>query len=461
MNNYAKRLKRISLWLSMFVTGLFAMESCTEVNDELGMGFIPEDQQMMVSISSVGKIETFQTLPDSVLSEGLSYNALGSVQSPTFGSTVAGIVFQASVPTFENNSRFGSFPKEDSLVMNLYVSGISGDTTTSQRFLIYEVKPEANLYPDTTYYANYQVDTVIETDPLFAFTHTGGRHIRAAVDVLPAGEAYLQRLMRADSATYATDSMFHLQFHGFYITPEANQNVAMYRIDMTTSYMELFSRSYRDYAHTIVLDTVNVKYEFDNSGYRFNNASINVVQHDYTGSAVVGINDTLPGTAPLNKVYVQNMAGVVPCLRFTDEFVAAVEALKTQNGITYSDIVINQALFRIKLADPSIDVMNAAPTRLGMYYRFSDDKIVIPDYAYEYESEGNTLPYGGYLYRIPGEYRMDMTVYVQDLLRKPDTPRNVYMGATVGSEFSFGEATLLGSESPGAVEIQLTYTLIR
>ena len=41
MSNYAKRLKRSATMAAMASACLMAAVSCTEVNDELGMGFIP------------------------------------------------------------------------------------------------------------------------------------------------------------------------------------------------------------------------------------------------------------------------------------------------------------------------------------------------------------------------------------------------------------------------------------
>ena len=463
MSNYAKRLKRSATMAAWTVACLMAAVSCTEVNDELGMGFIPKDQQMMVSISALGHVETYQAWSDSVMSDRLTYSYLGSTQSPVFGGTVAGIVMQCAVPD-ENSDRFGNtiyYPKEDSVVMGLAVTDVRGDSTVEQRFLVYEVNSSAVLDRDSAYYTNYPVDDVIEPDPLFAFSYVGGRgDVRIPVEVLPAGEQYMKRLLTADSLTYTTDSLFHEKFRGLYVKPADKKQAAMYQIYMKDSYMDVYARVFRDYNHTIVMDTISAEFPFDNTVYH-NNTSVNVVEHDYAGSLVTAINDTLPTSQPLSKVYIQNLGGVITYLRFTDRLIEAIEALKLHEGVQYRDIAINQAMFFIKLDDATIGTMNAAQSRLGMYYRYKYPIATIPDYQYEYEAQGNELPYGGYLARSLGMYQMDVTSYVQKLVHNESTPRTVFLGATAGADFSFGEVALLGSASPGGVQLKLTYTLIK
>ena len=206
---------------------------------------------------------------------------------------------------------------------------------------------------------------------------------------------------------------------------------------------------------------MRASYLFDNSSYH-NNTSINIVKHDYTGSQVKAINDTLPTSQPLEKVYIQNLGGLMTYLRFTDQLIEDILALKVHEGVEYREIAINQAKFIISMEDATLENMDAAQSRLGMYYRYTYPPITIPDYDYEYETDNQTtLPYDGYLNRTLGWYEMDITSYVQRLIGDPSTPRNIFLGASAGADFAFGEVVLLGSASPGGVQLKLTYTLIK
>ena len=182
-----------------------------------------------------------------------------------------------------------------------------------------------------------------------------------------------------------------------------------------------------------------------------------MISHDYTGTPIQGINDTLTTSTPLPYGYVQTLGGVATFVRFTDDF---VDQLLGKVVAPYNSMVINKAVW--SLADPTAENFNQAPSRIGSYsdYRKFTG---IPDYDYTYEtSSGTSLIYGGYLDRTNGNYATDITIFLQKLIAKPDSaPRTMTLGPGGDLLAEFKQVKLKTGASDPPLRVIVAYTLVK
>ena len=123
--------------------------------------------------------------------------------------------------------------------------------------------------------------------------------------------------------------------------------------------------------------------------------------------------------------------------------------------------------------------MDQSMSRMGLYTNFKT-LTPIPDYMYSVEAQGGTLVYGGYMNRSLACYQMDITSYMQEIINsvlklEPDEngeldfsdltlPRTIYLGPAATNLFDFLHTKTQGADSginPAAIELELTYTLVR
>lgn len=158
--------------------------------------------------------------------------------------------------------------------------------------------------------------------------------------------------------------------------------------------------------------------------------------------------------------------------------------------MTHQSAAVNQAALKIYIEDASYDYvmmnpvtmgekMDKAMNRLGLYTNFKS-LTPIPDYMYSVEASGGTLVYGGYMNRSLACYEMNITSYIQEIINsvlklEPDEngkldfsklalPRKIFLGPEATNLFDFLHTKVQGADSvinPAAIELELTYTLVR
>lgn len=458
--------------VSLVALSALAIVGCTTVDDTLGLEFVPDNQKTTVVWDEFSGINCYLTQTDSIPSNNLGVAFFGTTKSATFGETEASVILQYLPGGFKDKDKgFGYLPMADTLKLYWALSSFSGTPIADgQEFVIYAVKEK--IVTDTTYYTNFDCAEISESDPIFEFTYKNNE--KEYLDLKPVGEKgekFLQSLIDQEKATYETDSVFHKTFKGFYVTPkaDANKDKEIFCVGLEDSHLLLIGHNHdKDKVVGGIpagdgsdnKDTVSMAFYFDDSQYSLN-TSINRIRHSYVGTPIAHINDTTVTATPVTTAYVQTLAGVTTYLRFTDEFVNDILETKLYDREQYKNMVINKAEIRFYLDDATTPLMNAAPKRLGMFYNYR--KLVgIPDYAYQYEQQGSTLPYGGYLNRSLGYYSMDITSYIQQLMINPKIQRTVYLCPDVALTYSFGEVTLKApATDPDNIKVRLTYTLIK
>lgn len=463
----------VAVILSLFA----ACFSCTRVDDTLGQGLIPDNERMKLKIDTITGINAFLALHDSFPTANLSAAFIGSMQSPEFGITRAGAVMQYTHRYgFEdrNDPNFGIAPRADSLVLYFTVNPtvFGGDTSVVSKFNIYEVKER--IFKDSAYFADHDISRTVDLSRVISsFTHKGAENIRLSMTG-PNAEDLMRRLLDTTGGVYRSDSLFFNIFKGLYIAPadDSPANAAISTIDIRfassngypISYMVLYARNFTDNTATEVKDTLNIPYSFDNAGVSQDSpiGGFNVFQHDYTGTQIRNLNDTLTTSTPVELGYVQSLGGVTTYLRFTADF---VRELKSKIIAPYSSMVVNRAELQLPVNNPTPEVFTKAPPQLGSYLKYGPTFAGIADYNLTYISLGATLPFGGELNHSNGRYALNIASFIQTLANRAEIRDYTFtVGPSVDGLYGFSQvelATGVTPTNPEPLRIILTYTLIR
>jgi len=446
---------------------LAGLTSCVDVDGKFGEEYIPHDHHMKIALDSTFRIKTYNVTVDSMVSSTLPFNLLGSYKNPYTGVSVhAGIVFEMRAPSFtaSPDSLYGTNPVIDSAYITFVPWKYEGKGEQEQIFDIYELKKRISL--DSTYYYDFDPEPYIHPEPIFTFSYSWkgeGESMKFRIE----DPAFLARL--ADTTGYKVDSLFKERFKGFYVTPRnVHADAAIYNI-----YMSYPSRLVTYYHNeNPEPDTASVSYSF--APYDWNypltlNQTINVVDRDYSG---VYPEVALNGDTPAGRTYVESFGGIITKFEFTRE---SIDALKARaEAENYRDVVINKAKLQVAYPARDPELWDKLPSRLGMYTDYRKLK-GIPDYDWEVEysallqSQNYYLPYGGYINRSLFLYEMDVTSYVQYLMRENYDTREVYLAPSYESYQTLGvdnwhnesTAVLDGSGSETPVSLVITYTMIR
>jgi hypothetical protein len=364
---------------------------------------------------------------------------------------------------------WGYRPIFDSMTLSLYITDYHGDTTTKQRFGVYEIRSNDYITnsSDSIFYINFDPTNYIAKDPIFEFTFPNQergsfvgdienpRYCNVTLESTDYTQEYVNRLMfttnLAETDDYGLDTAqiykqgnekeFVKYVRGLYIAPigepEGGENNdgekgAMFATNVENSAMVLYARSRYKEDPTIIKDTVIMSYNFYVSPTTYKvkagNVSISRVEHTFIPEDQASIDGD---NVLISKV--DGMGGVVTELKFTDEFIQSLaDVVLSRKDASVS---VNQAHLNIYLEGSDYDylkinpismgeVMNASMDRMGLYSIYGEvfyaDKrdmtlIGITDYAYSYESS-YSLDYGGYLNRSRAAYSMDISTYIQTLM---------------------------------------------
>ncbi|MDR2886348.1 MAG: DUF4270 domain-containing protein, partial [Rikenellaceae bacterium] len=393
--------------LAVIVLATLLAAGCTQVDDTLGMEFIPEDQQLSTRIATIGEdgaagiyFETRLAQMDSIPTSQAGAMMIGATYDPIFGYTTGTAVVQPTpYPDANTTSFFGYGAVADSMWLNLEMSSYSGNTLAEQSFTIYELNKK--IHYDSICYANF--DGAAFSDmarPLFHFTHTGTDTVSVRLRATADGQDYMNRLLARD-LNYVTDTVFlyggkdaneHTidPFYGLYIVPDNPQaDAAMYQFSNLYAYgngitsLVLCSHNYNedkpgDFSDENISDTTYMSYTFDpyysGSSYtRYSYANpINCIARNYAaGSIGVGnINfaptkDNATSTPKVATAYVQGLNGVYTLLTLTEALKDKITELAEGKNLA-----IEAAMLYLEVEDPRPPLLDAGFTRLGMYENY-------------------------------------------------------------------------------------------
>ena len=154
VNSFKKKISSIQLWRKSFLiicfslTLIISFSSCTD-EDEVGLTILPTADPLNTVFNDTATVNTRLMLEDSLRSDELTIQLLGSDVSTDFGLSTASVYSQVNL---EGTPSFGFQPVADSLVLILSYSGYYGDTTGIQTVNVYQL--DEDMYIDSSYYSN-------------------------------------------------------------------------------------------------------------------------------------------------------------------------------------------------------------------------------------------------------------------------------------------------------------------
>lgn len=470
--------------IALFVS-LTAATSCTQVDDTLGSGLIPDGQRTKTGVDTIGlgageAVKAYYSFTDTINSHNQTLSAIGRSNSDIFGKTAAATLVQylpTLIRTDTTAMGFGYGAAVDSVRLLIAMNYMSGDKEVEQTFNIFALKD--TLRTDTTYYVNFPYEEYIGPEPVFTFTYKGespnADPERIKTDVTPAGEELLEELL-SDASLYDRTKeavpLFRKRFPGLVIAPAdgSPDNGALYYSNLPYTVLELYFHNYTDASLTTIKDKgVRQTFSFDDTTINDTiprSHSVISVRHDYTGTIMDGVKE---GPIEAAIGYVQGVAGVTTTLEFPDAFFDAIDALKEDPS---DDLMIHQAMMYVYLEDDSVEAMDNSHLRLGSYMKYST-LTPIADYHYMQESSTSAVPlaYDGRLNRTYGYYAMDITSYLHQAWKKESVERKFTLAPLAypyvpNDALTYKETALTISDTAEGknnkqIRVKLTYTLIK
>lgn len=303
--------------LSIFASGLV---SCIKSPNKIGAEILPEDSKLKVYWTDTTTVYAYSEVVDSIRSDELTFNYLGSMMDPVFGSTIAGIYTQFTLSSLGHD--FGPNPQLDSLILQITYKGHYGDTNSSLVVHAYELEESMEL--DIDYYSNLILqyspadylnysftpkpnDSTTVIDSIAGDTTKIGAIQR--FDLGSYNPTLGNKLLSADTSIMGNTNDFSEFFKGLYlITEPVQQDGILLRFDLvdTKSGLILYYKN----------DTVDsLRYDYNVSPIsprvsRYENNYFNAAA-DFKAQTING--DTLLGS---QKFYTQGFAGVKGVIKF-------------------------------------------------------------------------------------------------------------------------------------------------
>lgn len=402
-------LERISVrghkWLNpeyftllIFILLLLLFAQCSKPAGTIGAVIQPENSKLKLKYTDTASIYAYSQAQDTIRTDHLITNMMGSYNDPVFGSTLAGFYMQflLSIPKHD----FGTNPQLDSLVIQLAYGGNNyGDTNTLFTAHVYEMLD--TISNDTIYYSN-KVIPVGSTD--FANYSFVPNPVDSSViegdTIAPVLRFSLSeqspelgnKLLNASSDDMAKNDAFLEYFKGLFITVEpVYQTGSLISFDLTSPDTKLIIFYRNDSIDSLRYNyvTTTTAARVNRFSHNFNNADLSFRQQVMNGDTALG----------KEKFYLQGAAGVRTIIKIPN-----MKGWREQ-GV----LAINEA--KLVLTGAEEEPLYGAPPQLVLYEIQEDGK----NQFLEDQSFGDDY-FGGVYMSSTNSYVFRITQYIQSLI---------------------------------------------
>ena len=432
-----------SLISLIIISAIFS--SCAKDPGQIGYVIQPEDSKLNVAFTDTSSIYAYSVLMDSIRTDRLTVNALGSLRDPVFGSTTAGFYTQfiMSVP----GKVFGESAVLDSLVLQMHYGGYYGDTNSTLTVHTYEMLE--GLSGDSVYYSNFQGPIGSNDYSNYSFVPQISDSLMIDSLILPPAlrinltdlnPELGQKLISATEEEMEDDETFQAFFPGLFVQSEPiYEDGCIVYLGLTSKY-SMLSLYYHDDT-----DTTNQKLRYDYI-VATSTATVNKYEHNYNTASPDFKAQLIDGDTTLGrqKYYVQGYGGVQSKVKFPH---IRKWALK-------ENVAINEA----KLVLPGIDndEFFGAPAQLSLV-SIGDDGVGVPLID---QAEGE-LYFDGVYNSSANKYEFRITRYIQSLISDTTISNNglylfVYGGSVRAERYIF-EGNELTTDSTG-IKLEILFT---
>jgi hypothetical protein len=419
-------VKKFRLALLFPVLSIALFFSCKKINEatDLGGDLIP----------AVDNINTFDTLL-SVQSTNALFNnesklgysdqvALGSLNDPEFGTTIADVYFNISASSYGTYPFVTSAPANpdslqiDSVILSLGYTGAYGDTNSQHRVHVFEIDQNAG-FNDTTGYPFSRQDFATAGPELGSKTYTintlnDSYAIGFKTDTpkvanvlrIPLNKSLGSRFANYDisggaNGGFKSDSIFKTLFRGLALKVDnlgGNGGLSYFRLSDTSTKLTVFFRTRKS---TGSWDTARFDFVHVTAG------QANIINRTPAG----GYNAYLAnGPGPDDKIYLQSAPG-----SYAGLFIPGLSTLSNR-VIHRAELIVT----KIPSAVPVSDQIFTPPVRLMLdrinktgdtAFILQNDLTPGPDGTISFDVFGGNL-------RLDNTYRINITRHVQGIVTR-------------------------------------------
>ena len=419
---------------------LLLQTACNKKPEAIGLDLI--DENKLGVYDTAFSITGYSTNDDSIRTDELSLNSLGSLQTEIFG--LANASFYSHLRLSQTSPDFGEDPQPDSAILILVYSGYYGFINTPQTVKVYEVIQD--IYKDSSYYSN----TEINFDPLSEFANytfipnptdsilqEDSTYFTAELRI-PLNESFINKVMfPPDDSVFSSSDNFINYFKGIYVVTDSVSSPG----EGSILYFSLLNP--RSNVTIYFNDSLSFEYVMNS-----NCATVGNYRHNYSKSQnqnfieQITNRDTTKGS---ENLYLEGLAGIKT--KFSLPSLA--------DWIGTNKHAINEA----KLVIPAIEPVEElpAPGQLILFkYDENGDVQIMNDFY-----EGDNY-FGGTYNSSTNSYEFRITLYVQSLLNgTPDYGLVLYPS---GKSVNANQVTLHGTEPDNAIlpkmYLNVIYTLL-
>ncbi len=435
------------------VAGALALclASCKKTPDAIGNNLIGASNIIGVGHTDTLPINSHSYIVDSIGTGNVRYGLLGCINDPVFGQTTAGFYTQFRFSSTGQN--FGSNPVVDSVVLQLSLMGIYGDTTCWQTVNVYEL---ADTLSSTQSYQGHSEIAVGNID--LANGHQFVPHLSNHTQVIgtdtltqpiiriPLGVELGQALVQLDSSVYSQPELFKSSFKGLFVTAApATQSGAVCSLNLTNNTLTRLQLYYHDAA----LPEKPMRYDYYITSVEnyFNHFEHDYLQGDESFVRQVVEGDTMLGQT---RLYVQTMGGIRSRIHFPSlaQWAASFDE---------QHIVINDAKLVIPASPDDIDTsLFKAPKKLVLTgFKEDGSTYIIPD-----NFEGDAY-FGGTYDSKTQTVSFRISEYIERVILGKEPDFGLSLGIDGGS-YNASRWVINGPEAANGqkLRLEITYSIV-
>lgn len=467
-------MKKILETIFKFVFGFaliaFTLGSCTETISDAGLGMLPTGDLVKIGkVTERSSIKAYTFTDQKQRTDKPAYNLLGTFNDPVFGKTIADFACQFRIPEYPD---FSKNAKIDSLVLYFRYREVYGDTETKQRFRVYELNSDLDY--DKKYYQDIDLKGMSNSTllaekfytPKFKLFHdsiktpttTGSSKLTPKDTVIQElsiklSSTFINKLMSADSATWADNDKFVRFFKGIYLEAgDLTQGGALMKITTQFGGPYLVFHYHNDekdsLSYTLLMNKASA-------------ARVNRFSHDYSKTAFASILDK--ETSPASKIYVQTTGGLrskitIGNLNSWSKLIPAIANTSDTNYVT-----LNKAELIFQIDTTITDVAKYRPHDRLLLAAISNDTenpiYNLSDYIF------SPAYFGGYYNSVDKTYRFNIAKHIQEVLDKKKGKENLgfYLESSTKNSI-YRRVALEGAVTDtqkSGIRLEVTYSIIK
>ncbi len=423
--------------------------SCKKTPNTIGNDLIDDNNYINVMHTDTVQVSCHAYL-DSIGSKNVRYALLGSMNDPVFGLTEAGFYTQFRFSS--SGQSFGAAPVLDSIVLQIALSDVYGDTTTLQTVHVYELTDSISSSDPYYSYSEIGHDAIdlangfqFRPHPRTKNFSIGDDTITEPIIRIPLSPTLGNYLLQIDSTAYNTPDVFKTHFKGLYLICDAvAQNGAVCSLTLTNNTTTQLQLYYHDAATP--QNALRYYFYVTSSDYYFNH-----FDHDYTQGTPEFVGQLLDGNTGLGqqRVYLQSMGGIRTRLHFPN-------ITHWADSLEHSHILVNEA--KLVLPAPSdIDTaLFSAPKKLVLI-GFNEDNTtyILPD---NYEGDNY---FGGTYDAQSKSVSFRISEYIEKLILNKTANNGLSLGID-GASYNAYRWIINGPEADedNRLRLEVTYSIV-